>query len=985
MSPMAYIAQTGHLLGPCNLLTCTWQGACVTFLPQATLGALPAKSLFQRTAAATFPSTASASIPATMPAPIPSTSSVPPLPLCPPNMTASKSGLKDVLKSFNEATAQRAARRDDGNPRHENTNAANDKKRKASATLNEGRGTDSKLSEVSLALKIALSPSSTPSQINERIRTLFTTVFDNPILFIPPLGSDSTTVTPSPWCLLLGEAAPHLGEKVKILRPTIRKQLVTMDDIDMSMTSLTQYRMEGGGSGWKHLFWIALAPEHPDVVLPSLGEAEFGFTYLPQYSGDEDAKEDCHTEDDKAAESDEDLGGDLEYRGRRSQQENWGSGIFTLVEQISASPPRKSSQVKKPTIPDQRIESDEDDVDPAHHGPPAAADPTPSGPEAPPPRKPSTRQPSRSPPQPHFVNTTSHSPSPGPTPPPPMRDAMCKSSPDSRPTWPVKPVERQTSPGPLSPPRNQKAPIQEQDDASPLRLNWEEILAGVWYDLACLWQDIWNICNPMDETVVNYFPLNRLVDKSGWGSALRAAEDFDTLRLLLQPKIHPIPRDTVLSFAKQLIDFGVHSLYPTLHLLAFGNSSLCFGPYGLHTIIKSTSKLLWAFHAAMPYQTLSILQLSGIIKRLQAAVSTFRSTFPHSQWDPFPFRGLQVMLNNHLLMHHLPLVRYFSPSAYTRGRLTSWSWNKGKSTRGPPVIDSSNLPSPEVLRQTIITYYGTLDDATAFPSQLITAGSEGLETLFSRVVHPFLDARVTLSADELLSEPCGPYEVMWDILGTLCETLATRLEFEIAKAAAYAAKASTEHPPSPATSVYVVSSNDPSPLKSRLQKQTVSINSDSELTPPPQAQPTPPPPPPPPVRGIQNPELKAKGHQKASTAKGAGCGKQRAEGLELEPEPKPPMAGLVRPHTLLSLITIPTTQLTNPKARNRVGTGLRKKLQPHPTINKLDHQLFMPNPAPTQDLLIQKVDCGQSSTLWLLSATGMSCVIEFLNGFPTQH
>ncbi|KAG9026601.1 hypothetical protein FS837_004564 [Tulasnella sp. UAMH 9824] len=854
MSPTVYVAQTGHTLGSCNLSTCSWQGACATFLPLAALGSGPGQIVvaagevcfcgcpaavhivrtaappappFLATAPISTPAATSARIPSTSSAPTHSTSSAPPPPLRPPSATASKSSLQDVLKSFGEAAARRAARRDDGNPRHENTNPANDKKRKSSATATDGRGADTKrsrststqskkleeklidyrvvlvprtsqvhegryrkpdldtlnrLSEAGLALKIALGPNSTPSQINDRIRALFTAVFDDPILFLPP-ASDFATTAP-PWCLLLGEAAPHLGDKVKILRPTTRKHPVAMDDIEMSMTTVTQYRMEGGGSGWKRVFWIALAFEQPDIILPSSGETELKYTYSPRYSDDEDedAPEEDSAEDGKASESDEDPRGDSGYKGRGSRRE------------ASTSPPRKSSRVKKPTVPIQRVESDEDKANQARHGP-SAADPASPDPKAPPPGPRSTK-------------AVSPRPSPSPTF-PSMTDAAHDASMDPRPSQSVKPAERPPSPSPFSPPRTRKAPSKEGDGTSPLHLNWEEIVAGVRSDLAFLWRDIRNICDPVDASLSNYFPLSRPADQSEWGSALRAAEDFNTLHALLEPKIHPAPHKALVSLATQLIDFAVRDLYPSLHVLAFGNSNISFGPYGLHTIVKAMSKLVWAFQTAIPHRTLSILQLSGVIKRLQAAVSTFRLGYPRSKWDPSPFRPLQVLLEDDMAMSQLPLA-------------------KGKSARALPVIDGANLPSPEALRNMILTYYGTLDDATAFPSRLITIGSEGLEPLLSRVVRPFLDADVILLDDEFLSEPSGPYKVMRDILGTLCEALATRLELEVAKATNFDAC-----PPSRAASVQFVSSDSPSPPDSKSRKPTVSVDSDSELTPPP--------------------------------------------------------------------------------------------------------------------------------------------------------
>lgn len=89
-----------------------------------------------------------------------------------------------------------------------------------------------RLSESGLARKISLASSSTPTQISDRVQALFPSVFENPLLSWST-KLDSSSPLQTPWCLLLGEAVPYLGEKVKILRPTTRKAPITMDDIEM--------------------------------------------------------------------------------------------------------------------------------------------------------------------------------------------------------------------------------------------------------------------------------------------------------------------------------------------------------------------------------------------------------------------------------------------------------------------------------------------------------------------------------------------------------------------------------------------------------------------------------------------------------------------------------------------------------------------------------------------------------------------------------
>lgn len=89
------------------------------------------------------------------------------------------------------------------------------------------------------------------------------------------------------------------------------------------MTNHTQYRMEGGGSAWKRLFWIVLGPHFPDIVLPTSDDPEIGFTYRAQYSNDEDeeAQENHQSGDDESMESGGELGGDSEYKGYRPRQD----------------------------------------------------------------------------------------------------------------------------------------------------------------------------------------------------------------------------------------------------------------------------------------------------------------------------------------------------------------------------------------------------------------------------------------------------------------------------------------------------------------------------------------------------------------------------------------------------------------------------------------------------------------------------------------
>lgn len=154
------------------------------------------------------------------------------------------------------------------------------------------------------------------------------------------------------------------------------------------------------------------------------------------------------------------------------------------------------------------------------------------------------------------------------------------------------------------------------------------------------------------------FLLRRPPWESEWGSGLQAAEDFDMLQALLQPKNRLVPQDVVQQ-AKQLVDFSIQRLYPAFHALAFGDSGTqaCFGPHGLHPITKSISRLLCTFHTAIPHRTSSVLPLSAIIKHFHARVKEFCSAVPRSSWDPFPFQRLQALLDNEESMHYIPMVR----------------------------------------------------------------------------------------------------------------------------------------------------------------------------------------------------------------------------------------------------------------------------------------------------------------------------------------
>lgn len=238
------------------------------------------------------------------------------------------------------------------------------------------------------------------------------------------------------------------------------------------MTNLTQYRVEGGGSAWKRLFWIALGPHHPDIILPSSDDPELDFNYAPQYSDDDIAQGDHQTEDERLTESEDDRGADSDFKGRHSRQDvsffvtfysSVGLKRACCLQKPSVSPSRKSSRLQQPVKQHQPIESEEDEAaNDSPHNQAAMFEP------------------------PLDSNTTRQA-SPSPAIPLPTSKPLFMR-PDST----------------ASSERLNTSANKETEPNDPLHLDWEEIVAGVRTNLSCLWRDIRNICDPLDDKLLNY-------------------------------------------------------------------------------------------------------------------------------------------------------------------------------------------------------------------------------------------------------------------------------------------------------------------------------------------------------------------------------------------------------------------------------------------------------------------------------------------------
>lgn len=127
--------------------------------------------------------------------------------------------------------------------------------------------------------------------------------------------------------------------------------------------------------------------------------------------------------------------------------------------------PRKSSRVDQSAKPHQHVESDGDEF----NGQPRNT-------------------------------TTTHEPSPNPRPPSPL--AVHEPSPNVN-----KPLF--TRPNSIAPTeRSTLASGMEVDDGpEPVPLDWKVVVEGIRCDLAGLWCDIRNLCDPLDEPLQNYVCL----------------------------------------------------------------------------------------------------------------------------------------------------------------------------------------------------------------------------------------------------------------------------------------------------------------------------------------------------------------------------------------------------------------------------------------------------------------------------------------------